>query len=135
MRAVASADAAFPAGRWRARWIWCEPPRLAFDGGRAALARTPGARLACFRRTIRLDAEPAAAPARMVSDGRHVVWVNGREVARGPVRNDPRRLAYDHVDLTPHLVAGTNVIAAVVCFYGEANAWWTLAPTTYGLGA
>ena len=135
MRAVSSAAAAFPPGRWRARWIWCEPPRLTFDGGRPTLARGTGARLACFRRRIALETVPPVAPARMVSDGRHVVWVNGREVARGPVRSDPRRLAYDHVDLAPHLVEGTNVIAVLVCFYGEANAWWMPAPATYGLGA
>ena len=69
-------------------------------------------------------AVPARVPARVTADSRYVLWVNGVEVARGPVRGNPRRLHYDVVDLAPLLRRGRNAIAVLVRFYGDATPWW-----------
>lgn len=116
---LAAIDAAFPHGRWRARWVWA-------DG-----APTHGAdrRAVALRRVVDLDAVPAAVPARVCADARYVLTVNGTEVARGPVRDNPRRRRHDLVDLAPHLRPGRNVVAALVTFYGNAVAWWMPGPT------
>ena len=109
-------DAAFPPGRWRARWIWAE----GINTGRHTVA---------LRRPFELDAVPASAPARLSSIARHTLFVNGVEVARGPVRANPRRQPYDVVDLAPHLQPGANVIAALAWLYADPMPWWQPPPT------
>jgi hypothetical protein len=120
--------------RWRARWIWHENPSIVAETAtRPVLAEAVDV-VALLRRAFDLEAVPATAPCRLWSDGRHVLHVNGVEVARGPVRADPRRAHYDVVDLAPHLVAGTNVIAVVARHFGSATSWWMPVPPTYTLG-
>ena len=72
---------------------------------------------------------------RLWVDGRYVLTVNGSELARGPVRSDPRQARYDVVDLTHVLHAGANVIAVTARHFGMATSWWTPVPPTYSLGA
>jgi hypothetical protein len=91
--------------------------------------------VALFRRELELDTDPERAVCRLWVDGRYVLAVNGVELARGPVRSDPRRARYDVVDLTGLLGAGTNVIAVTARHFGEATSWWTPVPPTYSLGA
>jgi hypothetical protein len=59
---------------------------------------------------------------------RYVLYVNGKEVARGPVRANPRRQAYDLVDLGPYLRTGENVIGIIAWRYDGATAWWLPPP-------
>jgi hypothetical protein len=127
---------AFPAGRWRARWIWFEPPQIASRGGfvlNREAAQT--GRFGCLRRRFALQRVPDCLPARVSADSRYVLWVNGAEVARGPVRGNPRKLRYDLVDLAPQLREGENLIAVLARFYGRANPWWMPAPAAFQLGA
>ncbi len=125
----------FPSGRWRGRFVWCEAPRIDATGG-ALLSRRarPEPVTACLRRSVDLPAVPGRAPARVTADSRYVVFVNGHEIARGPVRANGRRLHYDLLDLAPHLRPGRNVIAAVVRFFGRENPWWAPVPAGYELG-
>ena len=127
---------AFPSGRWRARFIWCETPRIDNDPG-VALRRVAAtdAVTACFRRSFDLDAVPVSVPARVSADSRYALFVNGVEAARGPVRANGRRLHYDFVDLAPLLRPGRNAIAALVRYFGRANPWWAPVPATFQLGA
>ena len=81
-----------------------------------------------LRTELDLDAVPASVPARFVSVSRHVLFVNGVEVARGPVRSNPRRQPYDDVDLAPHLRPGRNVVAAIVTRYGGPLPWYLPGP-------
>jgi hypothetical protein len=90
--------------------------------------------VALFRRHLDLDEVPAEAPCRVWVDGRYLLTVNGTEVARGPVRSDPRRSHYDVVDLAPALRPGPNVLAVVARRYAEATSWWVPVPPTYSLG-
>ncbi|MCP4435769.1 MAG: alpha-L-rhamnosidase [Actinomycetia bacterium] len=91
--------------------------------------------LAMFRREVDLTRVPSAVPARVFADGRYVLWVNGTEVARGPVRSNPRRSHYDVVDLAPHLHVGTNSLAILARHFGTARSWWMPVPPSYSLGA
>lgn len=120
---------------WRARWIWFEAPRIHTRTATRPEPRDPADRIGLFRRTVELGRVPASAPARIWVDGRYVCWVNGSEVARGPVRSDPRQSHYDAVDLAPHLQPGTNVIAVLARHFGEATSWWMPVPASYTLGA
>jgi alpha-L-rhamnosidase len=105
----------FGAGRWGARWIWAE-------------GRPTGRHSVALRRTLTLDEVPASVPARVCAVARYTLYVNGAEIARGPVRANPRRQPYDVVDLAPHLRAGENVVAAIAWHYGGPMAWWMPPP-------
>jgi hypothetical protein len=109
----------FGPGRWQAQWIWsaAEPAAGQFR------------RTVAFRRRFALDAVGSSVPARVCADSRYALWVNGQEVARGPVRINPRRRRYDVVELAPYLSVGENCISALACFYGRPTAWWMPAAT------
>ena len=94
------------ADRWRARWIWFTPPAISIETATRPVLADPTDTVGLFRRTIELEAPPDSAPCRIWVDGRYVLSVNGHEVARGPVRSDPRRARYDVVDLAEHLARG-----------------------------
>jgi alpha-L-rhamnosidase len=122
------------AARWRARWVWDRPPAIAFETMSKPVDADPTDHVALFRRVVVLEVVPASAPARIWVDGRHVLRVNGVEVARGPVRSEPRQAHYDVVDLAPHLVVGENVIAIVARRFGTPTSWWVPVPPSYSLG-
>ncbi len=89
----------------------------------------------CFlRRTIDLDKVPTSIPARITADSRFVLYVNGLEVARGPARSIPQRLAWIEIDLAQHMKPGRNAIAVLARFYGVPGPWWRPAPPSYQLG-
>lgn len=121
--------------RWRGHWIWVpeEPitPGAAFPGGSRPQAREAHG---LFRRVVSLATVPDRAPARITADSRYALWVNGREVFRGPVRSQPRRLHYDLFDLAPYLQPGENVLAVYVKYYGAANSYWQPAVPNMTLG-
>ena len=89
----------------------------------------------CLRRSFELSEVPAQALARVTADSRYVLFLNGREVSRGPVRSNPRRLRYDALDLAPRLRRGRNQLAALVRYFGAANPVWMPVPAAFQLGA
>lgn len=105
----------FPPGRWHARWIWGE-------------GHVDGRHSVALRRVLDLAEVPASVPARVSAIARYTLFVNGTEIARGPVRANPRRQPYDVVDLAPHLRSGTNVIAAISWIYKDPMPWWLPPP-------
>ncbi len=122
--------------RWRGCWIWTEAPptsRDPFAAERGAL-KPQGQAHGLFRKTFTLKSVPRRVPARITADSRYLLWVNGQEVNRGPVRSQPRRLHYDLLDLAPYLQSGENVIAVLVKYYGAARSYWMPAPPTMTLG-
>jgi alpha-L-rhamnosidase len=121
--------------RWRARWIWHGPPEIAVETATRAVLANPVDRVVLLRKEPVLTSVPGTAPCRVWADGRYVLRVNGVEVARGPVRSDPRRAHYDTVDLAPHLRTGPNVFAIAARHFGRSTSWWMPAPPTYTLGA
>ncbi|NJM41931.1 MAG: family 78 glycoside hydrolase catalytic domain, partial [Anaerolineae bacterium] len=70
----------------------------------------------------------------MTADSRYALFVNGREVSRGPIRSQPRRTYYDLVDLAPCLRPGQNTIAVYVKYYGSPKSYWMPAPANIMLG-
>ena len=120
--------------RWRGRWIWHGRPAIRAATATRPVLDDPRDTVVLLRTTVDLDAPPAEAPARLWVDGRYRLVVNGTEVARGPVRADPRQARYDVVDLAPHLTAGTNVVALTARHFGDATSWWTPVPPSYSLG-
>ena len=119
---------------WSAHWIAPEPPPTRDplspfgSGERANFSRS------LYRRSFRLDEVPREAPARLTADSRYILYVNGREVGRGPARSQPLRLRYDEYDLAPYLVPGDNAIAVLVTYYGKPTPFWMPAPVGGGLG-
>ncbi len=121
--------------RWRGRWIWHERPSIRAATATRPVVDHPVDTVALFRRVLELDTVPDRAACRLWVDGRYVLTVNGTEVARGPVRSDPRRTRYNVVDLAGVLASGTNVFALTARHFGGATSWWTPVPPTYSLGA
>jgi hypothetical protein len=122
---------------WEARWIWAGPPPVRAQGllgGGGAPPPESWGRACYLRRAFALERVPESVAARVTADSRFVLYVNGAEVGRGPVRSVPERLAYQDIDLAPFLRAGTNVVAAFVRFYGRAMPWWMPATPSFQLG-
>src|ERR671938_870807 len=125
----------FPEIRWRGHWIWVpeEPiePGSPFPGG-----ATPPSKEAhsLFRTAFDLDRVPERAPARITADSRYALYANGREVFRGPIRSQPRRLHYDLFDLAPYLQPGENVLAVYVKYCGTPTSYWIPAVPNMTLG-
>ncbi len=121
--------------RWHARWIWHGRPAIGVETATRAVLKDPVDRVILLRKELAVTQVPDSAPCRIWADGRYVLRVNGVEVARGPVRSDPRRAHYDAVDLACHLQTGPNVIAITARHFGRSTSWWMPAPPTYTLGA
>jgi len=94
---------------WDGKWIW--------DSG----DDRPVNYYLFIRKTFDLAGVPAEALASVCADSRYKLWVNGKFVARGPVRSDPQWQYYDVLDLAPCLKQGKNVIAALVHHYGTGT--------------
>jgi len=97
------------AEEWVARWIWTRQAGPANTWMR-------------FRKAFALRVRPKAAPARISADSKYWLWVNGQLVVReGGLRRGPtpRGTYYDEIDLARHLVAGRNVLAALVWYWGR----------------
>jgi hypothetical protein len=91
-------------------------------------------RFVMLRRVFALGDPPAHALFRAVANSRLIAWVNGVEVARGPVRTDPRRVSAEVADVTRALRPGRNVVAVLARYYGVGTSWWLPGPVTLGLG-
>src|ERR1700683_3477866 len=98
---------------WDARWIWTGPAPLpvAQIGAAGIPPKETWNRFCYLRRTVQLDTVPASVPARVTADSRFVLFVNGVEVARGPARSIPERLAGAEGGLPPYLHGGRNAVA------------------------
>jgi alpha-L-rhamnosidase len=125
----------FPEIRWKGHWIWVPEEKFQCSMGlsgadRASEQETHG----LFRKTIHLGAIPERVPAHITADSRHVLYANGQEVFRGPIRSQPRRLHYDLFDLAPYLQAGANIFAVYVKYYGKPRSYWMPAAPNTTLG-
>ncbi|MFC4812093.1 family 78 glycoside hydrolase catalytic domain [Paenibacillus sp. GCM10023250] len=97
---------------WQASWIW--------GPGEAS----PRNEWRCFRKEFRVPDEASAGGTllRLTADSRYVLYVNGTQVGRGPVRAFPSNLPYDEYDVGHLLKPGeANTIAVLVLHYGVAT--------------
>jgi hypothetical protein len=99
------------------------------------LAADESCSFGAFRRVVEIDAVPASVPARLSADSRYILWVNGAEASRGPIRGSSSLMHYDDVDLAPLLRPGRNVLAVLARFYGRPTPWWAPARPMDQLGA
>lgn len=90
----------FPQVRWHGHWICVEPAPLGDPIGWNTLEQPEASGL--FRKTFELNEVPQLVPACITADSRYVLFVNGQEVFRGPIRSQPRRMYYDLFDLAPY---------------------------------
>lgn len=122
---------------WEACWIWKPGARrmaATISGFEALSAPDDRATTLQLRKEFRLERAPARAAVRVSADSRYRLWINGAQVARGPAPSDPFHQSYDELDIAKHLVAGANVIAAEVHFYGEATGLWRRAAGDWFVG-
>ncbi|NGM60924.1 glycoside hydrolase [Sphingobacterium sp. SGG-5] len=75
-----------------------------------------------FRKTIHIDVVPEQAIAKIATDSKYWLWVNGRQVVfegglkRGP---NPWDTYYDELDIASYLKQGSNTIAIQVWYFGK----------------
>src|ERR671918_2800111 len=100
-------DADLPA-RWQADWVRCGDSGVRV--GHLEGERDPAVvdRFVMLRRCFDLEAPPTRGVLRAAANSRLVAWVNGEEVARGPVRTDPRRMRAEVADVAAALRPGPN---------------------------
>lgn len=93
---------------WDAKWVFPA------ENGSSVSPAQSGAFL--FRRTFQLAAAKPAEPftIHVSADNRYILFVNGKQVSRGPARGDLNHWRYETVDLAPFLRTGDNVLAAIV---------------------
>jgi alpha-L-rhamnosidase len=97
----------------RASWIWsAEGTHAAPEAGEGSPSHY---QVRYFRRTFELaDLAGLALTVHLSADSRYVFYCNGVCLGRGPAKGDVSHHFYDTFDLTPHLRAGRNVLAAIV---------------------
>ncbi|MCH5211519.1 MAG: hypothetical protein J1G06_00745 [Oscillospiraceae bacterium] len=76
----------------------------------------------CFVKKISLDTAPCSCVAKIATDSKYWLYINGKCVVfegglkRGPSKNETY---YDEVDISEFLTAGENTIAALVWYFGK----------------
>ena len=121
--------------RWRGHWIWVPEEPITLGAAFSWEVNSPAKEAhGLFHKTFHLDRVPEQAPARITADSRYILYVNGREVFRGPIRSQPRRLHYDLFDLASYLQPGENVLAIFVKYYGKSKAYWMPAVPNMTMG-
>ena len=93
-------------GRWSAQWI--TSPDADADYG-----------VYFFRKTLTLSEKPEQFIVHVSADNRYKLYVNGSQVALGPAKGDSRNWSFDTVDIAPWLLAGDNLVAAVVWNFAD----------------
>ncbi|MBB6734639.1 family 78 glycoside hydrolase catalytic domain [Cohnella zeiphila] len=99
---------------WQASWIWGEGEE------------SPRNEWRCFRKTFEVP-RPATKSAALsiTADSRYVLFVNGTQVGRGPVRSWPFEQSYDTYEIGHLLKPGReNTIAALVLHFGLSTFYY-----------
>ncbi|MDQ6874770.1 MAG: hypothetical protein M3042_06870 [Actinomycetota bacterium] len=118
--------------RWTGRWIWDRAPD---EVARFPFLATPThSHYVYVRRTFVLDQVPAQSPVRATCDSRYLLFVNGHQIGRGPIRSEPEFLGWDDYDIAGSLRPGANVVVALCRYYGRPGPWWVPAPPFGTLG-
>ncbi|GIP39298.1 hypothetical protein J31TS4_25780 [Paenibacillus sp. J31TS4] len=99
---------------WQASWIW---------GGEA---ESPRNEWHCFRKSFELsETFDGEASLSITADSRYVLYVNGVQAGRGPVRSWPFEQSYDTYPVGHLLKPGrTNTLAVLVQHYGVSTFYY-----------
>ena len=74
----------------------------------------------CFRRNFNVDKNKDAI-LKISADTRYVLYINGKEIGRGPIRSTIDRWFYDEYDISSDIVSGENLLAVRVWDYGMST--------------
>ena len=125
----------FPASGGHGHWVAPDVPEFVINPTSVGSDLPPaGFSRSQFRRGFDLAEVPTRVPLRVTADSRYVLWVNGIEVGRGPIRSQPRRLRYDSYDIADQLRPGRNAVAVLVTYYGHPNSFWQPAASSGIMG-
>nr|WP_318280811.1 family 78 glycoside hydrolase catalytic domain [Paenibacillus bovis] len=96
---------------WQAKWIWNEGEE------------SPRNQWWMFRKRFDITSrEWGSAKLSITADSRYVLYINGKQVGRGPVRSWPSEQAFDTYEVGHLLKAGQeNVISVLVMHFGTTN--------------
>ena len=97
------------AGLWKAQWIT------------SPSAPQRDMVVLHFRKAIEVPAVPEHFVVHVSADSLFILYVNQREVGRGPARSDLAHWKYETYDLAPFLRPGRNEIAATVWSLGVST--------------
>jgi alpha-L-rhamnosidase len=92
---------------WRACYAW------------SSARSERGLAVRLFRLAFEFSAVPSSLVIHVTADSRYRLLVNGRILGRGPAKGTLEHYGVDTYELAPHLVAGRNILAAEVRWYGE----------------
>lgn len=90
----------------------------------------------CFTAEFYAGWEPEDIKLMICGVTRYIVYLNGKEIGRGPIRSGPGELFYDLYDMTPDVKPGSNFLAVRVWSYGwstyqtvaeEGKVWFQVA--------
>ena len=76
-------------------------------------------KVVAFRKTFNIVDVPLSSSLHIFADSKYMLWINGKYVARGPCRFDPKRPEYDTLEVSPYLKPNENTIAVLV--YGHVS--------------
>ncbi|MBN1623593.1 MAG: alpha-L-rhamnosidase N-terminal domain-containing protein [Clostridia bacterium] len=74
-------------------------------------------KVACFRKEFTVNSCEETV-IRISADTRYVLYINGREIGRGPIRSTIERWYYDEYDISADIMTGRNLLAVRVWDYG-----------------
>ncbi|MGO4495448.1 family 78 glycoside hydrolase catalytic domain [Paenibacillus sp. 2RAB27] len=101
---------------WQAKWIWGEGEE------------SPRNEWRCFRKSFMVPAGEGGSDGfslRITADSRYVLYVNGTQVGRGPVRSWPFEQSYDTYEIGHLLQPGeSNTVAVFVNHFGVATFYY-----------
>jgi alpha-L-rhamnosidase len=127
---ISSSAPKWPAA-WRGLWIWDQAP---VEQPWWVDPPTAQSHFTYLRAELELDDHADSLWVRVTCDSRYILFVNGCEAGRGPVREQPPFLGYDVLNLASLLRPGRNTVVALCRYYGHANAWWLPAASSGALG-
>lgn len=97
---------------------WAAQTGLIWMQGECTFFESPKNRHMRFRRTFSIPSAFDCATLKIWADTRFILWINGKYIARGPGRSDPRLSRYDVLDVSALLNEGPNVVAVHVLHQG-----------------
>jgi len=96
-----------------AKWIWSK------EGLFDVQERKDPYRTRYFRRTFEIKNKDPKLTLHITCDSRYILWINGKQINRGPAKGDIAHHFFDSIDVSSFLVKGKNVIAVQVKYYGD----------------
>ena len=97
--------------KWKAQWIM------------HPTVQPQAASMVLYRKSFELATKPQKFIIHVSADNHYRLFVNGTYILRGPARGDISHWFYETIDLSAHLVAGENTIAAEVVNWGPKRSF------------